>query len=294
MSCRSRLLAASALAFALALGPASSAGAQLLRRASDTVRSSEPSRSSSRDDDRGSRRSRERSDDSTLGRSSGAVRSGGGGRGSGGRERGRWYGPRRWNYGPSYGVYVTTPAAAYAGPSLEPEHEPELRTMVVAQVEGSYVAGDVGRATAGVRVLLPAPVELHAGYSAYFEPLPGGGLEALALGRLGAAYRMIDDDDLQLRIGGSVRHWQDALGARFGGEVALGLDMFPAEPLVLGIEGAIGIVGDAWAVEVRGTVGVMLEIVELYAGWHHLALEAINGTGGVELTGPIAGVRLWI
>ena len=156
------------------------------------------------------------------------------------------------------------------------------------------MVGDVGRATAGVRVLLPAPFEIHAGYSLYVEPLDGGGLEALALGRVGAAYRVLDEYDLQLRVGGSLRHWQDAHGARFGGEVLAGLDMFPADPVVLTIEGAAGFVGDAWSVEVRGTLGVLIEIVELYAGWHHVALEAMNGTGGVELTGPIAGLRLWI
>ena len=105
---------------------------------------------------------------------------------------------------------------------------------------------------------------------------------------------MLDEDDVHLRLGGSLRHFQDYAGARFGGELVAGLELFPADPLVLGIEGAVGVVGDAWAAEVRGTIGLMIEVVELYAGWHHLALDALNGSGGVELTGPIAGVRLWI
>lgn len=285
---------------ALALAP-ETARAQTLRRASETVRSGESRSSESRSSDRD--RGRDRDDDrSSLGRASSTVRSGGGGRGGGGggevslggRGRRGWWGPRRWH--PTvvaYGATYAEPAGGYTS-SWDEGPDVVLRSMVVPQLEGSYVSGDVGRFTASVRVLLPAPVELHGGYSVYLEPLPVGGVEALALGRLGVAWRVIDEDDVHLRLGGSLRHWQDYAGARFGGEVLAGLEMFPADPLVLGIEAAAGIVGDAWAIDVRATIGAMIDVVEIYAGWHHLALEALNGSGGVELTGPLVGVRLWI
>ncbi|AKF08011.1 hypothetical protein [Sandaracinus amylolyticus] len=281
-----RLLAS--LALVLALAPSPRAAAQLLDRASDTVRSDEPSRSSSSDDDSGSSSGSSSSDDdSTLGRASSTVRGDGGG-----RPRAR-YAPRRWyveeQYAPSYGVYAS--GSVYVA-SDEPE--PLLETMVVAQLEGSYVIDDVGRGTASVRVLLPWPAEIFAGYSLYLEPRERGETDFVALGRLGAAWRAVDDEAIQVRIGGSLRHWQDAEGARFGGEALAGVDMFPGEPLVLSFEGAAGIVGDAWVFEARGTIGVLMGPVELYAGWHHVALEATNGSGGVELTGPVGGLRLWL
>lgn len=273
----------------LGLAPAT-AHAQRLRRASEAVRSGE-----SRSSDRG--RGRDRSSDtdrSRLGRASSTVRSGGERVSAGGRGGYGWWGPRRW-YHPTvvvYGARYGAPGPGYT--SSDGEEAVALRTMVVPQLEGSYVADGIGRGTASVRVLLPAPAEIHGGYSVYVEPLPGGGIEALALGRVGAAWRVLEEDDVHIRIGGSLRHWQDYAGARFGAELLAGLEIFPADPLVLGVEGAAGIVGDAWAVELRLTIGALIDIVELYAGWHHLALEALNGGGGVELTGPIAGVRLWI
>lgn len=278
---------------ALVLG-AHPAEAQLLRGASETVRSSEPSPSSSRSSSSSSSSddsSSSSSSDSTLGRSSRVVRSGGGGGGrvSVGVQRSYWA-PRYHDESVVYGsAYATTPSAA-----LVDGTDPEARTLVVPQLEGSYVLDGVGRGTAAVRVILPIPMELLAGYSAYFEPLDGGGIEALVLGRIGAAYRAIDDGPVQLRIGGALRHWQDYQGARFGGELLAGLELFPGEPVVLTAEGGLGVVGDAWAFELRASIGVIIEVVELYVGWHHVALEAMNGTGGVELTGPMAGVRLWL
>nr|MDQ3032434.1 hypothetical protein [Myxococcota bacterium] len=200
-------------------------------------------------------------------------------------------GPRRWgNAGASRGASYVTIAESGA------EHPAELRNMlVVPQLEGGYVIDGVGRALASVRVITMIPLEAHLAYSMYFEPRSGGRLDAIALGRLGLAWRPVDEDEAHLRIGGSLRHWQDAQGARLGGEAFVGLDLFVEEPLVISLEGSIGIVGDAAMFEARGTLGIMMGPAELYAGWHHLAISPLDTRfAGVELTGPIAGLRLWL
>jgi hypothetical protein len=72
-----------------------------------------------------------------------------------------------------------------------------------------------------------------------------------------------------------------------GFNASYAMDIFPMRPLVLSASVDVGQLGYALVVHGRGTVGVMLARVELYAGYDVMLIDP------VLFQGPIAGVRLW-
>ncbi|AKF09689.1 hypothetical protein [Sandaracinus amylolyticus] len=188
-------------------------------------------------------------------------------------------------------LIVTGPYVAIT--SDEPAAERFLRITIAG--EGQYVLDGIGHGALTLRVGFAWPVELHAAYGVYVEPLARG-VEALGLGRLGIAGRLVDLPEVQARVGLALRHVHDRLGGIAGIEGFGGIDVTPLEPLVISIEGGVGVVGEGWVLAARATVGLAAGPIEIYAGWEHVAFEPIDAElgGGTWLSGPVLGVRAWL
>jgi hypothetical protein len=72
-----------------------------------------------------------------------------------------------------------------------------------------------------------------------------------------------------------------------GYNFSVAADVFPRKPFVLSLQLDAGEVGDASLFRARGTVGVLYRGVEVFAGYDYLNI------GGVDLQGPLAGLRIW-
>lgn len=276
------------------------ADAQLLGRASSAARGDSDSGSSrQRDDDS----DRDRRDDressggvvSSASRAARGSSGGGGGWGSPG-------GGRSWGRGRGWGVSSAAAALCplgvpYASPGYHAQDDAgsyaaePVRVAGRLELELGYALGGAGRLGFAARLQLPILLDLTTRYSIFVEPTDGGILAA-ALGRFGADIRIVDDRWVQIRVGGALRHFHDDVGGVFGGDVSIGLDAFPVDPLVVSGELSAGMVGEAVVVQARGTLGLIVESVEIFAGYDYEALFA--GSVQVDLGGPMLGVRGWL
>lgn len=241
--------------------------AQTLRRASDAVHtgSSEPRRRASDDDD-GPRPATP----SSAG--SGAPR--------------RWFRSRYFLPFPYAWGY-----AGYDAPGATTVDARPRSLAVIAGLDGGLALPDVGRGGASLR-LLGAGFELELRFSAYAERDAGQTLW-VGFGRYRAAAVIADDASLRLRLFAGMLHWIDDRGSEFGAEGGVGLDVFPGAPWVLSFEVAGGVLGRAGLVSLRGTLGYLVGPVELQLGWQHESLIPTVSGDTVDLSGPLAGVRLW-
>lgn len=159
------------------------------------------------------------------------------------------------------------------------------------ELELGYALGGAGRVGASARLQLPFLIDITTRYSVFVEPLDEG-VAMLALGRIGAELRIVDCPVLQLRVGAAVRHFHDAAGGLVGGDVGVAFDIFPGAPVILSGEVTVGAVGQAIIVQARGSVGVIIDSTEIYAGYDFEGLVSADQL--VDLGGPMLGVRLWL
>ena len=251
---------------ALALLAPATASAQRLRRASDAVHTG----SSDRD-----RRRHEPSGDSP--RSPSSSSSGGGGS--------RWLRPRYFLPYPYAWGYQ-----GYATPQADFQRSPRS-VAVVASLDGGIALSSIARGGVALRVL-GAGLEFELRYTAYAEPSHEGTLW-VGLGRYRGGVALADSAEARVRIFGGLLHWIDDAGSQFGGEAGIGLDVFPDDPWVLSFDLSGGVVGRAALVSLRGTVGYIVGPVEFQLGWQHESVIPTVSGDGVDLSGPLAGVRLW-
>lgn len=181
--------------------------------------------------------------------------------------------------------------SALRSTSIVPEDPPD-RVRARAGMDAQLVVPGAARLSAWGVVELPARIDLVLGYDGYGEPTPGGA-DAIAIGRLGIAWRFASEPWMHGRIGVNARHFQDWLGARLGVEAQLGLETRLADEVVVAISGAAGTLGSAWALQVRATIEADLDGIRLFAGYDHVALQPFDASQqGVELGGPIVGVSV--
>ncbi len=232
-----------------------------------------------------------------LRRASGAVRGGNRSRTDTPRRsrRASRFGPRRTQRAVERYRYVPIIVASPYEVTFESQDElPEREFLAITVTgEGQYVFHGIGSVGAALRVGFPFGFELHVAYHVYFEPLPDR-TDAIALGRIGIAWRILDLDEVQVRLGMAFRQFIDIEGSLMGAETFGGADFFPIEPLVLSLEGGAGNVGEALVLQVRATAGLVAGPIEVYAGWEHVMLQPFGGRAGVSLTGPVFGVRSWL
>lgn len=129
---------------------------------------------------------------------------------------------------------------------------------------------------------------LKSDWDWYTERLPCGCRDELWLGDLTATYRFVQNEGVMMTTGLGARFLLDDRGRDRGGfNFLYGFDAFPAKPVhVFGaFEG--GAIPGAWVTRLRGGVGVNWTHAELFAGYDWVRI------GGVNLHGPMAGLRLW-
>lgn len=185
--------------------------------------------------------------------------------------------------------------APYWGPGVEHVDEPDEERSLSAQLHldlGWAVPG-AGRAELGGRLLLSDGWNLEAAYSLFVEPTEDQEVLVLALGRAGVSHRVAEDRAVQVRLGGALRHLQDWVGPALGADLTLGVDILIGEA-VLSVDAFAGVVGTAWLLQARASIGFLIDIVELRLGYDHVVLEPMAGGPGGMLTGPFLGARLWI
>ena len=265
---RRAIASALTLATAAALSPVV-ARAQTLRRASEAVHT-------------GSSERRRSSDEGSAGRGPSSPS-------TSPAAPGRWFRSRYFlpfPYAWGCGGYEVPPVATVAAAPRSPRS-----VAVIASLDGGLAVSAIGRGGVGLRVL-GSNLEFELRYSAFAEPAYGQTLW-VGLGRYRGAVTLGDSAAVRVRVFGGLLHWIDDRGSEFGGEGGLGVDAFPGEPWVLSFDLSGGFVGQAGLVGLRGTVGYLVGPVELLLGWQHESvIPAVSG-GSVDLSGPLAGVRIW-
>jgi hypothetical protein len=96
---------------------------------------------------------------------------------------------------------------------------------------------------------------------------------------------------VDLRTGLGVRHYRLDRD-RWGADALYGIDFYARRYLVGRTELHLGSLQRAFAVELRGTLGIMLGRFELYAGGD--VLGVIGPRQRARLGGGVAGVRVWL
>lgn len=253
-----------ALAVLVSIVPAT-APAQRLRRASDAVHT-------------GSSEPRRRRDAPDSGPSTPSTPSSGGRNPRWLRSRSFLPYPYAWGYG------------GYDVPAGAPDRSPRS-VAVVATLDGGMALSSIGRGGLGLRVL-GAALEFELRLSAYAEPTDAQTLW-VGLGRYRGAVALADSAGARVRVFGGLLHWIDDGGSEFGAEGGVGLDAFPESPWVISFDLSGGFVGRAALVGLRGTIGYLVGPVELMVGWQHESVIPTVSGDGVDLSGPLAGVRLW-
>jgi hypothetical protein len=154
--------------------------------------------------------------------------------------------------------------------------------------EGGWIDDDLQRYSLGGRLNISAFV-LRTEWSRYVEERADGGHETLNLGTIDAELGVTFGTygRLGLGLGATITH--DSISTEAGPCVALALDVFPLQPVILSGALTYAKVGD-YDTEIftwRATLGGIWKRYELYGGWQSTSI------GSVELDGPTAGLRVW-
>ncbi len=180
--------------------------------------------------------------------------------------------------------------AGYDVPQVDLTRAPRS-VAVVASLDGGLGLSSIGRGGVSLRVL-GSVLEFELRYTIYAEPSDGGTFW-VGLGRYRGAVALVDGAEARMRLFGGFLHWIDDAGSEFGGEGGLGLDVFPGAPWVLSFDLSGGLVGRSAIVGLRGTLGYLVGPVEFQLGWQHESVIPTVSGPSVDLSGPLAGVRLW-
>lgn len=116
-----------------------------------------------------------------------------------------------------------------------------------------------------------------------FREQERGDVDLGLLGKSHLLYRFATTSHVQFRAGLGARYFATPRALRGGVDFLYGFDIQWEKPVFTNFEFGLGMVGRAFAPEVRGTLGVYVGKAQLYAGWDQ------NWIGGVPLGGAIIG-----
>jgi hypothetical protein len=156
------------------------------------------------------------------------------------------------------------------------------------RVEGGYILGGVYRGGMGGRLMIPGRLEVDLNVNGLAEPLPDGSVDRATFGNAHVGVRFAQNEQVQFRTGLGYQQFADAMGVEPGFDFSYGFDAQLGARLILGISGNLGSAGHAFVGQVRGSLGIMIDRFEIYAGYDHISI------GDVPLGGPAAGIRAWL
>jgi len=186
------------------------------------------------------------------------------------------------------GASREAPAPADDDPFAE---EPALGRYLHLRLSGEYaydVDGAVHRPGGAMLLDTSLRIGLESSWNVYVEPLAPNATDELTFGDVNVFFRLAQDDWAEFRLGVGANLMLDGgrVDAGFNGTFAL--DVFPVDPLVLAVAFDAGMLGDAFALRARGTLGIMLSRLELFAGYD------VHTIDNILFHGPVAGARVWI
>jgi len=173
----------------------------------------------------------------------------------------------------------------YIVKSRHPENESNASARL--SLEGGFETNDIGRGSAGFLVQGIDGLGLDTQWNVYTEDLPGGGIDRLRIGDFNLHYRVAESENMHWRVGIGFNWLKDVVATDYGINFTLGMDWFPAKPIVVSTEVDWGTVGTAEMFHGRVTTGVLLERVEVFGGYDYRTI------GSVPLHGPVVGMGLW-
>lgn len=140
----------------------------------------------------------------------------------------------------------------------------------------------------GARAMLDTGTRLgiSTNWDHYVERLSCGCVDELTFGDLMVTYRFVQAPTVQMHAGLGMRALFDHSRVRGGVNFLYGGEFYPFDPIVLAAQAEVGHLKEAFTYRLRGTAGVQWRRAELFVGydWFHI--------GGVDLHGPLAGLRL--
>ena len=155
------------------------------------------------------------------------------------------------------------------------------------RAEGGYIFGGVYRAGFGARFMAPGRLELDVNVHGLVEPLADGAVDNTAFSNAHVSIRFAQNEQVQFRTGLGYQQYNGEMGAAPGIDLLYGFEAQLGAHLILGVSGNLGSAGHAFVGQVRGSLGVMIDRFEIYAGYDHISI------GTVPLGGPAAGIRAW-
>jgi len=165
----------------------------------------------------------------------------------------------------------------------------EQRTSLALSAESGFMLQYVVPATFQARWLLPKRFELSGRADMLTDT--GRAADRAWMGTAHLSYRFAQAKYMDFRTGVGPRvfeldrtHW--------GVDLLYAMDVYGRHPIVFRMELHVGLLGAAAFGQVRGTLGWMVGRAELYAGYEKMAMSDGKGAG-VNLGGPIAGIRAW-
>jgi hypothetical protein len=141
----------------------------------------------------------------------------------------------------------------------------------------------------GLRLFLDSDtrIGLKSDWDYYSERLPAGRHDQMWFGDLTPTFRFVQNEWLMMQTGLGLRFMFDRERDHTGVNFLYSIDAFPIKPLHLFGSFEAGTLGHADLYRLRGGVGVNWTHAELFAGYDFLRI------GGVNLQGPMMGLRLW-
>lgn len=141
----------------------------------------------------------------------------------------------------------------------------------------------------GLRLFLDTDTRfgLKTDWDYYSEKLPCGCRDDLWIGDVTATYRFVQNEWLMMHTGLGARFLVDHGHDHGGFNFLYGFDAFPIKPVHMFGDFDGGTLGHAGVVRLRGGVGINWNHAEFFAGYDFVRI------GGVNLQGPMAGLRLW-
>ncbi|MBA2479946.1 MAG: hypothetical protein H0V44_04735 [Planctomycetes bacterium] len=162
--------------------------------------------------------------------------------------------------------------------------EPAFRDNRRYRLWGGRIGGDVGAGTDDTRRgALDLRLDSAFRFGAQLRldrTWDDGGSGGLAVG----TYRMVQHRRLVTRFGLGPR-WSTGRSPGIGVAATLGIDIFPARPWVISLDGDVGSIGTSGAGGARVQIGYLVRAVEFDLGF-------LTQTHP-EFHGPIAGVAYW-
>ena len=204
--------------------------------------------------------------------------------------------PYARGYG-GYKIFERTVTCRETGEILSSQVTPEEGNLAhgrtwAARVGNDYQydLGNVHLNTAHGSVESSIGLGLFARWTGFFEPTAAG-VDTLSLMEGGVFWDMVPSPQFKLELGASLLGMFYGNEAFLGGTGGLRFSVFPQKPIIISGEVSIGGLNEALYLRGRGTLGVLLGPVEIFAGYDG---QRFGAGDAVVYHGPVIGLRMWL